>query len=478
MTVIQRLTKFAKPYLGNLYTGVCLTAISTFLETAVVSALIASMVALVTGDQSPAASAKTNIPSLPVAPGLSERLVALKSQLLAYLSHFCGGSDPSKIQQLIILALLTVFVVLLKCGFFSRASYLMHRFAQLMSRDLRGRLFAHLVRQPPAYYETERTGAQLTRITSDVVMLQQNLGPELIQVLQAPLTIIISLSIMAWLSWQLMLSVLCLAPLIALVMGIAGKKIRKIAVSMQERLGDLNAGLLERLANIRVVQSFVRERYEIDHVARFNDRYYRETMKSVLVSETLAPSVEFIAWVGMVLGVILGGTQVLSHRMDANSFLYFMFVAQRAGSQFKALSRINQIRQIINGAGERILGTLDVVPEIQDRPNAVTLPHITGNVVFDHLHFGYRSGGDVLSDINLQVEPGEVIALVGPSGSGKTTLVNLLPRFYDPIQGRILIDGHDIRDVSLDSLREQVGIVPQETLLFSGSIYENILYGR
>ena len=476
MTVFQRLARIAKPYRGNLIAGLTLIFLSTFLETAVVTTLIATLVSLV-------ASWDPNYHHSKVAPGIPEQhgaltdyLIQVKTQALQFISAHISITTPQ--EKLIVLAIATGLVVLLKCVFAGRAGYLMNRFANLMVRDLRQRLFKHLVHQPPAYFEHQTTGGQVTRITGDVVVLQQCMGPQLAQVLQAPLTIAISLSMMVFVSWRLMLTVLCIAPLIGLVMSAAGRRIRKISVTMQERLGDLNGGLIERLANIRVIQSFVRQSYEIERVQKLDLRYYRETMKSVLLAETLSPGVEFIAWFGMVIGIILGGMEVLRGSMSGQNFLLFMFLAQRAGSQFKQLSRINQLRQQANGAGDRIFATLDAQPEITDAPEAIALPPVQGHVVFEHVGFRYRSGGDILRDINLQVAPGEVIALVGPSGSGKTTLVNLLPRFYDPTAGRILVDGHELRQLTLDSLREQVGIVPQETLLFSGTIYDNIKYGK
>jgi subfamily B ATP-binding cassette protein MsbA len=275
-----------------------------------------------------------------------------------------------------------------------------------------------------------------------------------------------------------MIMLLVLMPFFVGINHVAGRRIRQLSITMQERLGDLNGSLVERLTNIRVVQSFVRQGFEEQNVAHLNHRYYRETMRSVFVTETLSPTVELIAWIGMVAGIILAGNEVRTHQINLGSFMLFVLVAQKAGSQFKMLSRVNQLRQQTTGAGERIFDTLDIVPEIQNAPRAIVLPPVHGQVQFSQVNFHYRTGAEILHAIDVQVAPGEVIALVGPSGSGKTTLVNLLPRFYDPTAGSIRIDGQDLRDITLESLREQIGIVPQETLLFSGSIYENILYGR
>ena len=479
MSVFQRLQQIAKPYIANLYNGLFLTFISTFLDTAVIPGLTALMASQFMG-KSPTGSQSHLLADFQHSK-IAFEFAHLKVVLAHWINHYYPGytqEQASALGVLVILSFLTLITVIIKGIITARANIDMHRFAQQTVKDIRLRLFSHLLKQPPAYFESERTGAQLTRITGDVVVLQQCLGPDFTRVIQTPLTIIIALGSMFIVNWHLMLMLVIITPIIALLMTVAGRKIRKLVVRMQERLGDLNAGLVERLANIRIVQSFVREPYEINHVANFNDRYYRETMRTVFITETLAPTVETFAWLGMVLGILFGGIEVINGRMVAADFFYFIIVANKAGSQFKALSRINQLRQQANGAGERIFSTIDTVPEIQNAPNAVTLPPVEGHIIFDQVAFRYHTGHEVLSGIDFTVEPGEVIALVGPSGSGKTTLVNLLPRFYDPTAGHILIDGFDVRDLSLESLREQVGIVPQETMLFYGSIMDNIRYGK
>ena len=480
MSVIQRLTTIARPYRGNLYQGLVLGFIGVFIETGVISALVASIVTLITGHSDTGKAG--GLSALPMLnhPSITSVLDSAQHWLnaLTRMVIVPGSKYEAEMQTLVFLALITGVVVFVKCVLQGRSHYLMHRFANQMARDVRQRLFTHLTRLSPSYFEVESTGAQLTRVTGDVVVLQNCMGPQLAQVLQAPWTIIVSLLIMFFINWRLMVAILLIAPIIGVMMNFAGKRIRLLAVTMQVRLADLNAALVERLANIRVIQSFVREPYEIARVAKLNAHYYRETMRSVLVTETLAPGVEFVAWMGMIIGAIFGGYEVLNGRMAPEPFVMFILLAQKAGSQFKTLSRVNQLRQQAIGAGERIFSTLDTVPDIQNHPDAVTLPPVAGLVEFDHVAFNYRSDAPVLRDITFTAHPGEIIALVGKSGSGKTTLVNLLQRFYDVAEGEIRIDGVPITRVTLDSLREQVGNVPQETVLFSGTIHENILYGK
>jgi len=465
MSVFSRIAQISKPFHSTLIAGLMLVVVATFLDTAVVTALLVALLFAVIGQKG---LTEHNI--------TADRLKILGVDFTAILDRLVG--HMGHIHLLLVLAGITAVVVLIKAGVTARQGFLMNRFANLVSREMRLKLFNHLLTLSPSHFERESTGAHLSRITGDVVVLQNALGPQLAEVLHAPLTVLTALIIMFAGSWQLTLIALCLAPVIAILIGAGGRLIRKLSTRIQERLSDLNAALVERLGNVRIIQSFVREPFESEQVSRFNQQYYRSTMRSVLLTETLAPGIEFIAFIGMILGIVVGGIAVLSKHLDPQNFVFFLMMAQKAGSQFKGLSRINQVRQQASGAAERIFELLDEEPEIRDAPDAVALPPVEGHIAFENVAFRYSNGEEVLRDINLRVEPGEIIALVGPSGAGKTTLVNLLPRFYDVSAGCILIDGRDLRAVTLASLREQIGIVPQETILFSGTIEENIRYGK
>jgi subfamily B ATP-binding cassette protein MsbA len=201
-------------------------------------------------------------------------------------------------------------------------------------------------------------------------------------------------------------------------------------------------------------------------------------MRSILVSETVAPGTEFASMIGVLLGFVVGGAAVFRGSMRPEGFILFLALGQRVGDHITKLARLNETRQRMDVAATRIFDLLDRVPRIRDMPGARTLAQVEGRITFEHVSFHYGSSELVMDDIDLDVSPGEVIALVGSSGSGKTTFVNLIPRFYDPTAGRVLVDGLDIRDVTLASLRGQIAIVPQDTILFSGSVAENIRYGR
>ncbi|HOS43729.1 MAG TPA: ABC transporter ATP-binding protein, partial [Armatimonadota bacterium] len=462
MTVTQRLALIATPYRGTLTASLALVVLTTFIETVIYSVLFSALLFFVVGEQF-----------------LRARNMSMEYfgfDLGQALARFANSKEPMTL--LLVLAAFSVLVVFIKCAAASRQGYLINKFANLMARDIRQLVFGHFLRLSPSQLEKDGTGALLSRTTADVVVLQSCLGQQLVEIIHAPLTILFSVIAMLLIDWRLTGTALLLAPIIAALIAVAGRKIRKLAVIIQDRFAAMNAALVERLGNIRVIQSFVREPYEHARIGDVNDIYYRETMRAVRLSELLTPGVEFIAMLGFVIGILIGGVAVFSGHIAPEKFFLFLALAQKAGSQFRGLSRITQVRQQATGAADCIFRVLDVEPEITDAPDARPLARVEGRVTFEAVSFRYATGSDVLADITFEAEPGEVIALVGPSGAGKTTLINLIPRFYDPTAGRICLDGADIRAVTLASLRGHIGTVPQETALFSGTIEENIRYGK
>ena len=462
MNIFPRIRQLARPYLRILVAGLVLLFVTSILDTAMIPILLTGLLFLIIGASNFAQS------------GLSLKL--LKFDLGEMLTHMIGTTD--RMSLLIGLSAISIAVILVKCISQSRQSCLMHRFGYQIGRDLRQKLFNHLLSLSPAQLENETTGGLLSRLTADVVILQQGLGPQVSEVVQAPVTITIALALMIKLSWQLTILVLCLSPLISCLIVVAGRRIRKLIALTQDGMATLNSHLAELLSNVHIIQSFTREPYESERTGVLNQQYFRAAMRSVFITETLGPGSEFLAITGMVIGLGVGGLSVVHGNMRPEDFVLFFFLAQRASSQFKALAQGNRVWQQINGAGARVFSLLDTTPAIRDAPDAKPLPRIAGGVTLDMVSFRYANGDQVLSDVDVEVAPGKVIAIVGPSGAGKTTLIKLLLRFYDPTAGRILVDGWDLRDVTLVSLREQLGIVPQESVLFNGTVRENIRYGK
>lgn len=462
MKPLHRLHEVARPYYGSLAAGLALLFVTTFLDTAVISVLLTTLLCLVIGPRSFAGT------------GFSVRV--LGHDVGREMMGLVGSGDRATL--LIVLSAVSMLVVFVKCAFQARQGYLMQKFGFLIARDLRQKLFNHLLSLSPAQFERESTGGLLSRLTGDVVVLQQSIGPQISEVIQSPLTITIALSLMFALNWKLTIVVLCLTPLITGLIVMAGRKIKKLITLTQDRLAELNGYLAELLSSVHVIQSFTREPFEAEQARKLNEQYYRDSIRSITIMEILTPGTEFLGMVGMLLGLGIGGIQVLHGAMPPEAFILFFALGQRASNQFKRLAQLNRMIQQTSGAGARIFSLLDTVPVIRDAPHAVPLPQVQGGVAFEGLSFHYSGGEEVLSGVNFAASQGEVIAIVGPSGAGKTTIVKLLLRFYDPTSGRILIDGWDLRDVTLNSLRRQVGVVPQESVLFNGTIRDNILYGR
>ncbi|MBR3746676.1 MAG: ABC transporter ATP-binding protein, partial [Selenomonadaceae bacterium] len=247
---------------------------------------------------------------------------------------------------------------------------------------------------------------------------------------------------------------------------------------IQEKLADITSLLQESISSVRVVKSFVREDYEIDRFKVENELNFKATIDNVKISSLLTPTVEFLAAVAVTFIVWFGGYEVVNGIMSAGALVAFLTYAVNLANPVKRLSRIYGKIQKAMAAIDRIFHVLDMPESVNDKPDAIELPKVSGKVSVKNVTFSYDGIHNALEDVSFDVQPGQMIAFVGPSGAGKSTIANLIPRFYDVTAGAIEIDGHDIRNVKVNSLREQIGIVPQETLLFSTTVLENIRYGR
>lgn len=371
-----------------------------------------------------------------------------------------------------------VIVFVLRGIFFYGQTYLMAYIGQRVIIDIRGAVYRHMQRLPLSYYEKRQTGTLMSYITNDVAALQNALVDNVIDGVTEGMTLIGSMGAMFFIHWKLALLTIVTMPLVVQAINIFGKKLRKASHVMQERAADITSVLQETLSAARVIKSFVREEHEIDRFEKQNYKNFRAQMKTAQLMALLTPIIEFLAAVGVTLIIWYGGWEVINDNLTAGSLIAFLIYAVNLSNPIKRLSRVYGGVQRSLAAAQRIFAVLDTEPDIKDIPGAGTMPKIQGEVEFHQVHFSYKAGEPTLQDVSLQAKPGQMVAIVGPSGAGKTTIANLIPRFYDPSSGYISIDGIDIKTVTLDSLRGQIGIVPQETVLFNGSVYENILYGR
>ena len=376
----------------------------------------------------------------------------------------------------IVVSIIVVFII--RGIAFYGQSYLMNYVGQRVIIDIRKAVFEKLQRLSLSFYDKNKTGTIMSYVTNDVNALQAAMVENVVEMVTESVILIASIVMMIYLDWRLFLVTFSTFPVVLLFIDQFGKRIRKSGSRIQEATADITSVLQETVSSARVIKSFVREEYEINRFDQENIKNFRANMKYAQLSATLTPTIEFVAAVGVTIILWYGGNSVIEGTITAGSLVAFLTYAVNISNPIKRLSRVIGNIQKALAAAQRVFDVLDLPETIHNAPDAKALPMVKGNVRFNNVSFSYNPGEQVLNNVSFDVKPGEMIAFVGPSGAGKSTVASLLPRFYDVTDGRITIDGEDIRRVTLQSLREQVGIVPQETVLFNGSVYDNILYGR
>lgn len=358
-------------------------------------------------------------------------------------------------------------------------TYWAERNSQGIAFDMRNDLFSKISKLSFSYHDRNQTGQLMIRATDDVEKVRLFIGQGLLQAVGAFLLLAGTLIILASTNIRLTLVVLPILPLALIVFMIFGRVSQPLFVKVQQRLSALNTVLQENLAGMKVVKAFTREKSEEKKFEVAANSLMKQQIDVTRIFAFLFPLVFLIANVGQALVLYFGGRQIINGTLTLGQYqefsLYLIFI-------FFPLAQlgfiITQMSQASASAG-RIFEILDTKNEVADKPTAVPLPSVQGKVAFDNVTFRYFGGGDpVLSDVSFEAEPGQTVALLGATGSGKTTIINLIPRFYDPTEGRVTIDGFDIRDVTLESLRSKIGIVLQETTLFAGTIRDNVAYGK
>lgn len=373
-------------------------------------------------------------------------------------------------------SIIAIFIV--RGLFWYGQNYLMSYVGQRVIIDIRAAVFKKLQRLSVSFYDKNKTGTIMSYVTNDVNALQSAMVENTIEMITEGFILIGSVVAMIYLDWRLTLFTVCTFPPVLWFMEFFGKKIRKTGGRIQECTADITSVLQESVASARVIKSFVREDYEVDRFDVENKANFRANMKNAQLMATLTPVVELVAAIGVTMIIWYGGNNVINGTITAGSLVAFLTYAVNISNPIKRLTRVIGNIQKALAAAQRVFMIIDMPEEIVEANNARLLPQVQGKVEFQNVTFAYNEKGDVIKNLSFTVAPGEVIAIVGPSGAGKSTIANLLPRFYDVNKGDIKIDGYSVREVTLNSLREQVGIVPQETMLFNGSVYDNILYGR
>ena len=347
--------------------------------------------------------------------------------------------------------------------------------------DLRMAIVRHMQSLSLSFFNRRKTGELMSHVTSDATLVHGVVTQTIIQVLGQVLTLVGGVAVIFLMNWRLALLTLVVAPPIAILGQRMGRKIRDLSREAQDAQGEAVGVLQEAIAEVRVVQAFTREEFE---AARFHEKLlitFKKTIERSRIAATMFPIIGFLGFFSSIVVLWYGGHEVARGEMTAGMLVAFLlYMNMVAGPVGMLASQWTQVQQAF-GAADRIFALLDTAPDIQDAPAATALPPVRGEIRFEDVGFRYGPAGPepmVLDGVTTTFEPGETTALVGPSGAGKTTLVNLVGRFYDPVSGRIVVDGHDLRDVTIRSLREQIAVVPQEPILFADTIRENIRYGR
>lgn len=377
------------------------------------------------------------------------------------------------------LSLLPPFVILLYIvkGFFAYGqSYLMSFVGEKVVANLREGLYAHLQKLSLSYFDRTATGLLMSRIINDVNLIQGAVSNSVTGFLKDSFTIVGLIGVIFYRDWRLAILAMLVLPIAVLPIVKFGKKLRKISTQSQKTMAEISIHLHETLAGNRIVKAFGTEDYEIK---RFRDRvrkFFQLTMKDVSIKSMSSPIMEFLGGIGIAAIIWYGGYNVIKGQSTPGTFFSFLTALLMLYEPIKHLSGVNNTIQQGMAAAVRVFEILDLKEEIQDPKGAQVITGIRQGIVFKKVSFGY--GNDwVLRDINLEVQAGEIVAIVGTSGGGKTTLVNLIPRFYEASEGEILIDGRPIKEITLASLRRQIGMVSQQTILFNDTVRNNIAYG-
>jgi subfamily B ATP-binding cassette protein MsbA len=376
------------------------------------------------------------------------------------------------------LAGLLIGIFLLQAAFNFLQSYLLAYIGERIVLDLRTSLYNHLQELSLDFYATRRVGDLVSRLSSDVTQMRAMLTSNVTGFLSQVLTLVGSVAIVLTMNARFTLFILALLPLLILIAFVFGSRIEKTSTHIQDQLAASTTVAEEGLQGIRVVKSFGREAHETQRYNAAMENTFRASLRMAVYNSLFGSVMMFLGFGSIAAIMWYGGREVIAGRLSVAMITGFLIYGISIAGSLAGLGGLyGQLSAAVGGV-RRVFEILDSTPSVQDAPDAITLPPVRGEVAFNNVSFSYDGSSRVLCEISLNIRAGEILALVGPSGAGKSTIFNLIPRFYDPISGAIRVDGHDLRHITQHSLREQIGVVPQETILFGGTIRENILYGR
>ncbi len=476
MNTYLRILSFVKPYWKHVLTTFVFTILYALLSGASIYLTIPLLSTLFQESNSQQVITESNV--VENSSGmLPEWIQNIKEEISNSFNNYILSGD--KIDVLINICVLIIIAFLLKNIFGYMQSYFMAYVEYGAMRDLRDEAYIHLNKLPLSYFKKERVGNLISKFTNDVNIVQASISATFSNLIKEPLTILVFFAIAFSISWQLTMLAIVIVPVSTLIIVWIGKKLRKQTTILQSKLADITSVLQESISGVKVVKAFGMERFENKKFMTETNNYFKMALKIVRTRNSSSPITEVISVIIGAIIIYYGGLLVLKEgTLSASQFLGFLFAIFQMMPPIKELGGVNNRIQEASAAADRIFAIMDTEPLIKSRDGSIELFDFKNKILFENVSFVYDDSNEtILDDINFTVNRGEILALVGPSGGGKSTLVDLIPRFYDPTEGKILIDGIDIRDIKLNSLRGKMGIVTQDTFLFNGTIKQNIAYG-
>jgi len=473
MTTYIKILKYVKPYWLHLSLSVICTILFAVSNGATIFLIMPLMDTLFRGGGAKELAAKTVTENSSYVPGFATKIIEdVKTSFMDYI--FAGSIE--EILFRVCGLILTAFF--LKSFFGYMQSFFLAYVEQNFVKDIRDDAYTHLHKLPMSYFKNEQTGELISRITNDV-QVAHSVSAVFLNLIREPITIIVFLGMALAISWKLTLFAFFTVPVSLLVIMTVGRALRRYSKKLQEKIADITTILEETINGVKIVKAFGTEQFENNKFLKETKTYSKIVLKMVRVRNIASPFSEFLGAGIAAVAIFYGGHLVLIEKsLSASAFLGFLFAIFSMQRPIKELTTVNNRIQEASAAADRIFEITETEPAIKDAENPFEIESFEKEIVFENVKFHYDDSTElVLNGINIKVKKGEIVALVGSSGAGKTTLIDLIPRFYDPTNGSILIDGSNIKDIKIENLRKLMGIVTQETILFNETIKNNIAYG-